>query len=383
MFRLFSRVRCPYCFDEFRLREAEYRCTSAACDQTLDPVLAARWDNPFPTGRTFASKARKNPVCPDCGTSSAQQICPACHHTLPLDLSGTRSLTYPVVGSRFAGASTWLGVALHELQHSVCSDLDAVVQPLDDVSSQRWKGEYEDALYRYSRVPAATRLGCSELRSPLSFSMAIRQGTNRFVPSYLHFHDPAGQEFTAYESGEPVASYLGAADGIVFILDPLGLPTLRASLDPRSLGMNSLPVPSPWDSLMGIVRMMEKIRKTSFETKICTPMAVVVSKFDLVMPHVPRDLSLLKESRHTRGFDRRGFEETQGEIMELLRSWNAADLLHFMSTRFRSVGFFVAAAFGQSPSGGGATVNAKPHRVVDPLLWLLAGNGVVNNARNP
>jgi hypothetical protein len=78
-------------------------------------------------------------------------------------------------------------------------------------------------------------------------------------------------------------------------------------------------------------------------------------------------------SRHLRegSFDSDDFEACNLEAQSLIEFWGGGELVRQVNSQFNSVGFFGLSALGGEPSEGGGVHHIAPHRVADPLLWLL------------
>jgi hypothetical protein len=172
-----------------------------------------------------------------------------------------------------------------------------------------------------------------------------------------------------------MAPYLRVASGIIFLVNPLGVPEVRQALpstvrdrgddqreDPRAIISRVLPV---LESL--VVR----------GGRLSTPIAVVLTKCDVL-----RDAGLIDSNRlwstgkrHVGYFDRAMHDDMSGMWGEYILHWDAA-LYHLIKARFSRHAFFGVSAAGCAPHNG-IYPFISPWRVEDPLLWLLAELGVI------
>ena len=66
------------------------------------------------------------------------------------------------------------------------------------------------------------------------------------------------------------------------------------------------------------------------------------------------------------------------EIRDWLASHGESAFLEAIDTNFRAdrVRYFGVSSFGQPPTGSQQLGQIIPHRVLDPLMWMLAKEGV-------
>ena len=70
-------------------------------------------------------------------------------------------------------------------------------------------------------------------------------------------------------------------------------------------------------------------------------------------------------------------------MLALLHEWNAQDIDTHMRLNFADFRYFGVSALGAEPDYETSTVAAggvRPHRVEDPVLWLLSKSGTVRSA---
>ena len=70
-------------------------------------------------------------------------------------------------------------------------------------------------------------------------------------------------------------------------------------------------------------------------------------------------------------------------MLALLHEWNAADIDMHMRLNYTNYRYFGISALGAEPdyeSGSVAPGGVQPHRVEDPVLWLLSKAGTVPSA---
>jgi len=80
-----------------------------------------------------------------------------------------------------------------------------------------------------------------------------------------------------------------------------------------------------------------------------------------------------------KGFVKADADEVNMEIKDWLINQGETAFVDALETSFRpgKVSFFGVSSFGQPPMGGNQLGKIMPHRVLDPLFWMLAKEGIV------
>jgi hypothetical protein len=115
--------------------------------------------------------------------------------------------------------------------------------------------------------------------------------------------------------------------------------------------------------------------------KIDIPVAAVFSKFDAIEPLVPEGCTIHEPSPHCseRYFDLTDWHNVDSEILALLREWGAEAFISQLETNYNKYSYFGVSALGlnNNPTAAGKIERPRPHRIEDPLLWLLKENDVI------
>jgi len=115
---------------------------------------------------------------------------------------------------------------------------------------------------------------------------------------------------------------------------------------------------------------------------VSTPIAVAVTKTDMLRslldPHSP----LLRNAPHTGGrFDEDERLAVHEEIRSLTEEWDSGALVRQLELDFAELSLFGLSALGAPPPAEAPADVPKsgpqPVRVEDPLLWLLARRGLL------
>jgi Double-GTPase 2 len=403
-----TTVVCPYCFDRSPAARLPYRCLmlatgvrgSGPCGTERDDAwaefmgpsvpAAARMRGPVfqpPRGRAGLAgmrASRSRVACPSCGVPTTVRVCPGCHNDLPSDYCDQDSQIIALVGAKASGKSTYVSVLVNELRHRVGDAFTASLVPMGG-DSQRRDRELAEDLYDRLRLPEATRPAALGFNDPLIYRLSLpgpgrRAGGSRHVA--LVFFDAAGEDLGSAEAMDRYTQYLGAADGIVLLVDPLQIGAVRDSLGPTD-GPSLPAVETPAQQIAGdLATQLRAHGRGGARGRVDTPIAVAVTKTDMLRPLLSAHSPLLHNAPHTGGRlhedDRIAVHE---EVRALSAGWDSGALLRQLERDFARLSLFGLSALG-SPPPADAPADApksgpRPLRVEDPLLWLLAGRGLV------
>lgn len=258
-----TSVICPYCFDRAPAARLPYRCLMTAtgvrggtpCAAERDDVWgefmgpsvppALRMRGPvFTPGRGRAGlgalgaltgpRGGSRAACPGCGVSTPVRVCRSCHSDLPSDYCDQDSRIIALVGAKASGKSTYVSVLVNEVRNRVGRAFDASLAAMGS-DTQRRDREMAEDLYERLRLPGTTRPAALGFNDPLLYRLSLPRrgrlgdGTRHTA---LVFFDAAGEDLKSSEAMDRYTHYLGAADGIILLVDPLQLGAVRDQLVP-------------------------------------------------------------------------------------------------------------------------------------------------------
>ena len=89
--------------------------------------------------------------------------------------------------------------------------------------------------------------------------------------------------------------------------------------------------------------------------------------------------TILKASPHVQS---RAFVENDSEMVDLeIRDWltrqGETAFLDAIDANFQDVRVFGVSSFGRPPDMHKRLAKVRPHRVLDPLMWMLAAEGII------
>ncbi|WP_106399172.1 TRAFAC clade GTPase domain-containing protein [Actinocorallia populi] len=366
-------VTCPYCFAVFGRAQIAYRCLGRAgrgigCDPRLDAELAAYLGTQAGAvlPPVFAGRGARA-SCPDCGRESGRRVCPECHHELAPAYCDTPGRIVALVGAKNAGKSTYVAVLLHELRNRVGTELGTSLVACDDRTIERYKRDFARPLFDQQRLLPMTPSAVTAPREPLVFSLSRRvrgRFTSRTEALTLVLFDTAGEDLRSREVRDLHLKYLEAADAIIFLADPLELTGGAADSEPLDV----------------LARVTEPLRQRyglAPKDRLRVPAAMVLTKIDAL--ELPRQ-SALRRARHRAGaLDADDRAAADAEVRALLHGWGSGDLDRYLDQNYAEYQLFGVSALGGAPSADKvAAGGVRPHRVEDPLLWLLHRFGMLD-----
>jgi hypothetical protein len=379
---------CPYCFEHFSLRDAPFRCSAPAkrCAPEKDDVLDEAWEIDVPLGKVVAPAGRgqRGVRCPDCNQLTHKRLCPHCHQDLPPTIGDQRSFIFAIIGGPQSGKSHYIAVLIDRIRKHIGPSLDLLLEPLNDQTINRYKTEFYEPVFRKGIVINKTHQAedrrASDVWQPMVYSLTISErkrggGTKIKSVVTLVFFDTAGEDLNSDDTMARVNKYIYRSDGLIVLVDPLQLDTVRDRLG-AGVGLPDA-VMDTAEVLNRATRLIENGRDLRGNHVIKTPLAVAFSKFDAVTPLIDPQFQLLAPSSHERGFDVGDFEAVNSEMMALLEEWDSQDLLQLVQTRYKRAGFFGFSALGCNPHLDDLIPRVLPQRVEDPFLWLLAEHKLI------
>ncbi|MFK0260350.1 hypothetical protein ACIQU1_03255 [Streptomyces angustmyceticus] len=400
-----TTVICPYCFDRAPAARLPYRCLmlttgvrgSTACQAerddtwaefmgpTVPPALRMRGPVFAPPRRVHGRRVTGSRAdCPDCGVSTPVRVCRRCHSDFPSEYCDHDSRIIALVGAKASGKSTYVSVLVNELRHRVGVAYDASLAAMGS-ETQRRDQEMAEDLYDRLRLPDATRPAAMGFNDPLLYRLSL-PSRSRFGHGSRHttlvFFDAAGEDLKSAEAMDRYTQYLSAADGIILLVDPLQLGSVRDQLPPDDGPPLPVVETPPQQIAADLAAQLRAHGRGGARGRVGTPMAVALTKTDmlrsLVTPHTP----LLRNATHRGGLlDEADRQAVHEEVRSLLEGWDSGALYRQLERDFADMSLFGLSALGAPPPAGAPADAPKsgpqPLRIEDPLLWLLGRRGLL------
>ncbi len=387
-----AKITCPWCFQEFKDIEIQFRCINPSCKTVQDveyaayhrlkraPRMQVTIDPDEGAFRNMFGMEADSADCPECGLSTSKKICPLCHNELPDTVGKYRHIHFAVVGSKEAGKSHYIAVLLNTLRHELGAELDASLLPVNDETIRRYTKDFYEPIFREQSVLDATRSVSSHVgtKAPLIFCLKLRKGGgNDFEVVTLVFFDTAGEDLDHVDRLQVEARYIANADGIIYLMDPLQSDPVRDKLSGEVLPDQHTEAGLVVNNIARTVRLTRGI---DADKRIEIPFAFTMSKFDAVLPLLSPGSYLHEPSKHGKKFNKQDFKRVDGEVRSQLQVLTAdsGSTEREVEHNFASTGFFAVSALGGAPDRSGRlALGVRPYRVADPFLWLLSETGII------
>ena len=366
-----AKFTCPFCINEYKLSKVEYRCPD--CGTKSEPKSAER--------EPIQCKNYK------CGKLATLRTCPSCRAEIPKTVLETSNLPFSIVGVSNSGKTNYITVMLEELRIQAGLGLALVAQNKETSSHQTAN---RDLIYRQHVPPAATEAGA---RFPQIWSIRkVPKNSGNHVPTYTFtIFDGAGEDHeNNLDISSPVCRYINASKAIMLTIDPLVLSIIRRGnfVDPdtmrNSLGGNLGGGVHDAEGVMNRVAEYIKVARGIKSTRrLDVPVAVVLTKFDTLLAHGGFAASALIRDRGLIFRDGKlnmtEIEQVHEEIRNWLYSIQEGAFVNAVQTHFKKFYFFGVSSFGAPPEAGQKLPNPiRPHRVLDPILWLFKNAGFID-----
>lgn len=360
-----SRFTCPYCLRSYSNNKIPYICPLCNTEAKV---------------RTFFYLYREPIKCKSasCKGMVCERRCPRCGRAIPREVVHTPNLPFSIVGVSNAGKTNYITVMLRELEN--IPNLKLSVGPITDKTGNI-QSRNLNLIYNLHRPPESTNTGTPEAQIWLIQNLS-RQFL-RWVPSYTFtIYDGAGEDHQNHlRDNSDVCRYISESKAIILVVDPLVLVNVRNTVDPdvmrNSLGQgNQEGIQNAATIINSVVSYIKQARGVSVRRKLSIPVAVVFTKFDAVLNHQAFGVgTLVKESsfpiRKDGTVNLNEFLQVDGEIRNWLRKIGEGGVITALDAQFKEYLFFGVSSYGAPPRNGRTPDEIKPHRVLDPMLWLL------------
>ncbi len=396
-------AKCPLCFSIVDPSVKAWKCVSGQCeldedDRALsDAYGTAVRDVPrIATSKAVqdASTPRgawppRTPFCPSCKSPMAE-ICAVCHWVLPEDWSAANVTTIAMAGARASGKSFFIAVGLTELEQLLLAHAHTQLQPFSPEVARVFRESYIEPLYVRLGVleptPEGTRQGAYQ-RQPLVFDL----GQVNRRRQYLVMRDVAGEELQELKPERRHLGFLGRADAVLFLFDPLAVPEVRSSL------RDVIPLPDDTGANpVAVLTNLTMLIREATGSDALPPIGVIMSKFDSIeqfrkLEGKPEWKALMMHrgaafardpSENQLAYDLADAELLGAEVRSLLLRLGAHGLVAMLenpsSGRPVIHQYFATSVLGHAPSGRDLDARGiAPFRVLDPLKWVLNRSGAI------
>jgi hypothetical protein len=371
---------CPFCFAHFSRNDVKFRCANARCTQEKDEGLEEYQGITTPMNIVFPHGERALPreaECPKCSKPTTNYVCPKCHFDLLPEIGKTDERIVAVIGGRSTGKSNYIATLVRQLKTEISTTFDTGTIARGDMTNDRYN-KYFQPLFTDKKVLPPTPPGDPQTKIPMVYRVKFNKHRNRAAT--LVFFDTAGEDMRSLDAMSKEAKYITMSHGLIFLLDPLQIPAVRALLPPdvlRGAGSGT----TPDDIVANLVGLFEKDPTWRRSPKIKTPVAFTLSKIDALLnvdgiidPGSP----LRRAGGHAGYLNNADVEAINAEIESHLYRWmNDGAFKQLIGSHFEDYCFFGMSALGRSPNADGTLDSIEPLRVADPMLWLFKKYGFI------
>jgi hypothetical protein len=392
------RPRCPACGKYLFLPQAPFACQSSSeiCAPLSDPVYASerglvaaprrsRLTPPLDRLQSWRRKYSATPWlvrllsvvsammdvlvpiaevnCVGCGRPTRQRVCPHCHDELPDNIGTHDNLRIAIIGPPGAGKSHLLAAQAECLERLLGASLGMTVRPVGR-TRQSLVNQARRRVFEQRRTLAPThRLAIAQdVRDPLVYELtAERLG----LMANLVLFDLSGEDCLDEKALVGNGRHIVDADAFL-VLTPANPLDVADPIDSRTRDV----IDTLFAAAARCGRPLNKLSRA--------PVALVVSKTDRLAARGVLDPRLSDGVRYQDRVRSDLLTSTMEHSREtLMKSETGALLVQSLELRFRNVGCFVVSGLGTEPDSSGHIVAVNPHRVEEPLLWLLKMSGLM------
>lgn len=368
----FNNYICPYCFTKYSKSEILYVCPD--CNTVSKKGFFEKFFE-----RNFVKC--KNPKCK--GTANRRR-CPYCNEVLPKESIETENFYFSIVGISNSGKTNYITVMLNEL--SRLTEINLALSH-GNRSTLDHQNENMHQIYDLHTVPAATPAGDIMPQIWTIKNLDRRKGDT--VPTYTFtIFDGAGEDYELnMDENATVCRYILSSKAVILVIDPLVLPNVARLIDPKivsnSLGGAEYQTKNVSDVVTNMVQFVKNAKKISPNKLLKIPIAVVLTKFDTIMnlPYFKTSSIIGKKSLCVRSgkVQLSEIEQINREIKIWLQSIGERSFINLLDSNFSEYKIFGVSSYGAPPiDSTNLPQTIKPHRVLDPLLWLFKLQGFLN-----
>ncbi|CAM3300611.1 hypothetical protein EDM52_05800 [Brevibacillus invocatus] len=390
----FYDIVCPFCFSKFEPDQVVFRATH---DRPDDEVYALQEDHVLNAYRDkFGLDAieeleavidpesipEENHIYVDqvlvgvtdrYGVVSKRRLCPNCHNELPITAGKAPSNIISIVGASQVGKSVYMTSLIHTLQNTTANHFNAACMPLNAQISRKFREQYEAPLFERGQLLDSTQK--EQRQEPFIFQFVFKDSEQ--APLILVFFDVAGEGMVDREYLEIYAAHVKNSSGILFLVDPLQIKTIR---DRFLLHAGDEPgeFTARYDEPREVViTLFENFIGYQEQSKTNIPTAVVLTKSDMLHAikeeegtYIQPNSNIFRNFVHQQYLNTSEFENINGEVSRFIEKVDRP-FKDALEVYFTNVAYFAVSALGSNPVNQKVSGVVTPVRVDEPFIWLL------------
>lgn len=357
-------ILCPYCISKLSKNSIQYICP--LCGNAVTPSI----------GEVLLGKLPKCKKKGCHGAEATEKRCgnAECNTELPADiLLYKKYLRFSLLGVTGAGKTNYLTTLLHEIKNSPITPW--VFSPMNHATRTMYD-ENVNLIYGNHEPVPGTAAGTAPI--PQQWRITDKSKIkSKAIPAYcMTIFDGAGEDISNIN---PVISrYISGSKTLVILIDPLSLPEVRKSISEDIVSKSTSTIHEEGetadmvDGLASYIRISCGMKPNQL---IDRDVAVVFTKIDAVKESFGM-ATVMQPSPHLekKGFVKADGDAVHAEIRDWLSEHNEHSFLNALDTNFvsKKVQMFGVSSFGQLPTGNQQLGKVIPHRVLDPIIWMLS-----------
>lgn len=381
---------CPFCFRRIDSSHLAYQCVGRGnieCKKEEDETRRRLTGSQLETYPTFLPPPGRgvSTNCPTCGGPGNRRACPECHTALPIEFVDSTSPMIGLVGAKGSGKTVLMTVLVKQLREVVGLRFGADIRIVTDNPDGHqgltdYQASREIPLYSHRTLPTGTaQQGTAARQHTTPVVLRWRQESARFMrgqalsSTVLSFVDTAGEDLNDLGTAFTL-KYLSVCDALMITLDPFALPGARARL---RLPSEAVQVGDdvPLDVVSRITELLRTEHRVKNKRRIKLPVALVFTKIDAFYGGLDRYNPIMAKPPGLPAYQDADGRTVHEHMLALMRDWNATDIDTHMRLNYDDYRYFGVSALGAEPDyrrNAVAPGGVQPHRVEDPILWLLS-----------
>lgn len=400
-----ARYICPHCYGNIDLSQVHYSCNNpecvgnflAKCNSSEKRRYASKyhpdeeidWEKSEhlgldPRGEKAVTtthhiiRGSVDGTCDVCRKRDTYKICPKCHEQISESSARNGTTIVLAMGNDTCGKSHYLSSLISVMESEYSKEIMTSFKPASDRAAEKYRREFRDPVIEGKVLPPTRSYTEENSRDPLLFDLGEDGDEDART---IAFFDTSGEDLDSGSrfSQLNISTYIAGASGIMFFIDPLQIPTIRAKLALPALENE---YQNPEDALMYISQVIRDNNKMKARQDIDIPLAVIITRADLLIrsPSGAEDESALfgpESSLHierARDYpDLVNINQIGAELEEYIRRNIGEGFLDEVN-KYTYHQFFAVSALGADPVDGKLVKGAAPFRVEDPMIWFLNNN---------
>ena len=361
-----KKIICPYCLEE--LTDDDLVVTCPICHKA---------DNVIRTGNMFKVEYRCRR--PECHYSLANNIhCGKCSHPLPPDIMTYRKyLRFAIIGITGSGKTNFLTTMLYELDNAL--DFPLVISPLNK-DTESFYSKNKGLVYNQCVPVNASPPGMPPQPLQWCITDRVKMTLNRHPAYSLTIFDGAGEDMKNID--DTISRYISGSKSLIILIDPLIFEEVQKMVPSEILRWSITANHQPDASRQLVNELYSYISRSTgmpAGAEIDKDVAFVFTKID-TMRDVFGSAVVMQPSPH---LAKGGFDQTDSDAVDAeIRDWMYRMDKPFMNqleSKFnkKRIRFFGISSFGNPPMGEHRLGKVVPHRVLDPLMWMLAKENII------